>query len=159
MSCAATLNCKQEQRRHWVRKKHLNGLDYLEVSEDQLTLTVFFLGKAPLHLEKENFRIEGGRRVTGIQVTGLQIDRNEDADMDDCVHITVNKPGDFSTYCLCLIEIDPLTKKSVPESDENCKQRFKRMSGIDPRYGCLEFNFKAGCPSDLDCKPHPDCPH
>lgn len=158
MSCAATLNCKQEQRRHWVRKKHLNGLDYLEVSEDQLTLTVFFLGKAPLYLEKENFRIEGGRRVTGIQVTGLQIDRNEDVEIDDCVHITVNKPGDFSTYCLCLIEIDPLTKKPVPESDENCRQRFKRMSGIDPRYGCLEFNFKAGCPSDLDCKPQPACP-
>jgi hypothetical protein len=159
MSCAATLNCKQEQRRSLVRDtEHLNGLDYLEVGEDQLTLTVFFLGKAPLHLEKENFRIEGGRRVTGIQVAGLRIDRDEDPEIDDCVHITVNKPGDFSTYCLCLIEIDPEIKKPVVEIDENCKKHFKRMSGIDPRYACLEFNFKAGCPSDLDCKPQLACP-
>jgi hypothetical protein len=159
MSCTATLNCKQELRRHSVREtKHLNGLDYLEVSEDQLMLTVFFLGKAPLSLEKENFRIEGGRRITGIQVAGLQIDRDEDPEIDDCVHITVDKSGDFSTYCLCLIEIDPETQKPVAEIDENCKQRFKRMSGIDPRYACLEFNFKAGCPSDLDCKPQPACP-
>jgi len=158
MSCADTLNCKQEQRRQLIRQKYSNGLDYLEVSEDQLTLTVFFLGKAPLHLEKENFRIEGGRRITDIQVTRLQIDRSEDTEIDDCVHVTVNKPGDFSTYCLCLIEIDPLTKKPVVERDENCQRRFKRMSGIDPRYDCLEFNFKAGCPSDLDCTPQPACP-
>ena len=42
-----------------ARRKHLNGLDYLEVGPDQLTLTVFFLGKAPLDLKPENVVIRG----------------------------------------------------------------------------------------------------
>lgn len=159
MSCAEILNCKQEQRRILVReKKHLNGLDYLEVNDDQLTLTVFFLGKAPDPLVKENFLIKGGKRVTDIQVVGIKIDREEESETDDCVHLTVNKPGDFSTYCLCLIEIDPHTKKPLIEKDENCNKLFKSMVGIDSRYTCLEFNFKVGCPSDLDCKPEQPCP-
>lgn len=256
MSCTSSvLNCKQEQRRDLVRKeKYLNGLDYLEVSDDQLTITVYFLGKAPLlideydfklvsqseahaisqnasnvvivifngerlvirvfdsngneianktekelikgeilysfknrlngingdghilsqaekqtlianalsltgllYFRKENFRIDGGRRVTNIEITGLEVHREED-DLDDCVHISINKYGDFSPYCLCLIDIDPETKKPVVESEKNCKKQFKRMSGIDLRYACLEFTFKAGCPSDLDCKPQPICP-
>ena len=45
-----------------------NGLDYLEVDDDQVTLTVYFLGKLPTHLQKDrkalarHVRIEGGRR-------------------------------------------------------------------------------------------------
>ncbi|MGZ4990765.1 MAG: hypothetical protein ACXV8P_00665 [Methylobacter sp.] len=61
MSCTSVLVCKQELRRSQVRQKvELNGLDYLEVDEGQLVLTVYFLGKAPPSLEKENIRIEGG---------------------------------------------------------------------------------------------------
>ncbi len=158
MSCTSVLVCKNDRRRDLVRhKKGLNGLDYLEVSEDQFTLTVYFLGKAPAHLEKENIRIEGGRRITNIQVTNVEIHREDDPELDDCVHITVNKPGDFSTYCLCLIEIDAQTKKPIVEIDKECKKHFCTMSGFDPRYACLEFNFKVGCPSDLDCKPQ-TCP-
>ena len=97
MSCTSALVCKNEQRRNDVRKKErLNGLDYLEVSEGQLTLTIYFLGKAPPHLEKENIRIEGGRRITNIQVKNLEIHREADPETDDCVHITVDKFGDFS---------------------------------------------------------------
>jgi len=46
--------CQDEQRRNQVRKRLMNGIDYLEVSEDQLTLTVFFLGKAPEDIRLEN---------------------------------------------------------------------------------------------------------
>jgi hypothetical protein len=36
--------CQQDDRRDAVRRaKGLNGLDYIEVSNDQLTLTAFFL--------------------------------------------------------------------------------------------------------------------
>ena len=183
---ASALVCKNEQRRYQVRQKeNLNGLDYLEVSEDQLVLTVYFLGKAPPQLEKENIRIEGGQRITDIQVAGLEIHQVEDPETDDCVHIYVNKPGDFSTYCLCLIEIDAETRKPVvdvkvddPHTVKNCgvntprrnaagdscvannhsRKHFRPMHGFDPRYACLEFNFKTGCPSDLDCKPQSPCP-
>lgn len=159
MSCTSVLVCKQELRRSQVRRKvELNGLDYLEVCEGQLILTVYFLGKAPPILEKENFRIEGGRRITNIQVVGLEIHREKDPETDDCVHISVDKSGDFSTYCLCLIEIDAQTKKPIVDIDNECRKHFRPMRGFDPRYACLEFSFKAGCQSDLDCKPQSICP-
>ena len=46
-----SLCCQQDDRRDAVRgAKGLNGLDYVEVSNDQLTLTAFFLGKLPPEL-------------------------------------------------------------------------------------------------------------
>ena len=58
-------------------KPKLNGLDYLEVSDDQVTLTVYFLGKAPQQLTeqncKEHFKIEGGRRVRDIRITTVDV--------------------------------------------------------------------------------------
>jgi len=46
-----TLICHNEQRRERVRThRELNGIDSLEVSKDQRTLTVYFLGKAPVDL-------------------------------------------------------------------------------------------------------------
>lgn len=141
--------CKNEQRRDQVRQKEsLNGFDYLEISEDQLTLTVYFLGKAPC-LEKENIRIDGGRRITDIRVLTIEIHREQDSETDDCVHITLDKFGDFSIYRLCLIEY---------YLDKEGQKRSRILSGIDPRYACLDFSFKVGCPSDLDCKPQIACP-
>ena len=32
------------------------------------------------------------------------------------------------------------------------------LAGYDPRYDQLEFSFKEGCPSDLDCQPESACP-
>ena len=59
-----TLICLSEQRREAVRQhSRLNGLDYLEVRPDQRTLTVYFLGKAPVSLNPANIIIEGGRRI------------------------------------------------------------------------------------------------
>jgi len=154
-----TLVCKKEQRRDQVRQKEgLNGLDYLEVSEDQFTLTVHFLGKAPSTLDIKNIQIKGGRRITDIQVTSVEIYREEDPETDDCVQIGVDKPGDFSTYCLCFIEIDAQTKKPVIDTDKQGRKHVRPMQGFDPRYACLGFNFKAGCPSELDCKPQAVCP-
>ncbi len=44
--------CQQDDRRDAVRRlKGQNGLDYVEVSDDQLTLTAFFLGKLPPEFE------------------------------------------------------------------------------------------------------------
>ena len=66
------LICQNEQRREAVRRKpRLYGLDYLMVSEDQRTLTVHFLGKAPpgpQGMDKDNVLIEGGRRIRDIRV-------------------------------------------------------------------------------------------
>jgi len=121
-----------------VRRREYNGLDWIDVSDDQRTLTVQFLGPAPEGLTPEHFRIAGGRRIRGIRVTGVERCASPDPEIDGCLKVTVDRPGDFSIYELCLV--DP------PE-----ELRF------DPRYRCLEFSFKASCPSDLDCAEPPVC--
>ena len=130
------LRCHQEHRRDDVRAASMFGLDYVEVSEDQLTLYVYFLGKAPKKVEKANLRIQGGRRIRDIQVTDLRMRRQTDPTLDDFMEVTVNKPGDFSTYTLSLLELE----------------------GFDSRYDQVTFTFKASCPSDLDCKTPHVCP-
>jgi hypothetical protein len=151
------LVCKDEQRRRKLREGRQNGLDYVEVSEDQRTLTVYFLGKAPEQISKENVRIDGGQRITGIRVLDLDIHRQDDPDLDDCMVVTVDKPGDFSTYSLCMVELDE-RGHPVGERDSYGRRRYRPLANFDPRYACVEFNFKAGCPRDLDCKPQEICP-
>jgi hypothetical protein len=134
-----TLVCDDERRRHEVRRRERNGLDYLEVGGKQTTLTVYFLGAAPEGLTRENVRITGGRRIRDIEVKSVVICPQHDPELDNCMVVTVDKPGDFSTYTLCLV--------NLPED-----------TPFDPRYRCLEFTFKADCPADLDCKASDACP-
>jgi hypothetical protein len=134
-----TLTCRDDRRRHQVRRRHFNGLDYLEVSDDQLRLTVYFLGPAPEGITPANVRIRGGRRIRDVEVVDVKTCPQVDPELDNCLVVTVDKPGDFSTYTLCLVDLPP----------ETC---------FDPRYLCLDFTFKANCPTDLDCKSAPRCP-
>jgi hypothetical protein len=133
------MTCRTERRRQQVRRQHYNGLDYLEVSDDQLKLTVYFLGAAPENLDRENFQISGGERIQDINILGIKVCPQRDPELDNCIVITVDKPGDFSTYRLCLV--------NLPDD-----------SPFDPRYLCLSFTFKASCPTGLDCKTTPLCP-
>lgn len=137
-----SLCCKQDDRRDAVRHaKELNGLDYVEVSSDQKTLTAFFLGKLPPELNekksglKKFLRLKGGQRVTDIQITGVDSVVDPDPEKDDQLVITLDKYGDFSTYALNLVGVQ----------------------NIDPRYDHVHFNFKNDCPSDLDCAPVCKC--
>lgn len=149
--------CDDEQRRQHVREHHLNGLDYVEVGNDQRSLTVFFLQKAPETIRKENVRIEGGRRVTSIQVTDIEVCRTEEDDRDDCMRVRLDKCGDFSTYRLCLIEVNGAGKPIFDIDNQNHKH-FRPMSGFDRRYACADFSFKEGGSTDLDCALEPACP-
>jgi predicted phage baseplate assembly protein len=150
--------CDDDQRRDAVRSKpDLNGLDYLDVGPDQLTLTVFFLGKAPQQLLRAQgespatykqrlrraVRIEGGRRVRDIAVEDVQLllardsrTGNIDPLTDDRMIVRVNKYGDFSIYTLRLVGLEQ----------------------IDPFYDHLDFSFKIDCPSDFDCATEDICP-
>ncbi|MGK9169286.1 hypothetical protein KXR53_23430 [Inquilinus limosus] len=141
------LTCGEDDRRDDVRTADLYGLDYVEVGEAQTDLTVTFLGKAPPKLERRNVRITGGRRITDVAVTGIRVVRQKDPTLDDYLEVTVDKPGDFSTYHLSLVKLD-----------ENGDQTDTPLDGFDPRYASVGFSFKAGCPSDLDCRTEPSCP-
>jgi hypothetical protein len=149
MNRAITTNevCSDEQRREKVRNSSLSGLDYVEVSEDQLRLSVYFLGKAPEGLDTPNVIIEGGRRVRNIQVLDVQVYGGRDPDLDDWMEVTVDKAGDFSTYTLCLVSYDPQGQPI-----------YGQFPGVDRRYSQVDFSFKAGCPGDLDCQTTTVCP-
>jgi hypothetical protein len=135
-----TATCQEDVRREPVRSKlELNGLDYLEVGDDYITLTVYFLGKAPQPLKKgttQYVRIEGGRSIRNIRVIDLDVVRDPNSELDDYAIVSIDKYGDFSTYTLRLVGLE----------------------NIDPFYDHLEFSFKVNCPSDLDCAPADTCP-
>lgn len=141
------LTCSNEGRREEVRKTTLFGLDYVEVSDDQLTLEVFFLGRAPQKIERANVRITGGRSITDIVVGGVSLTHQKDRTLDDFLEIDLLNVGDYSTYTLSLVKLD---KDGRPTEE--------LMDGFDPLYATVEFSFKASCPSDQDCKQEAICP-
>jgi len=133
-----SLCCQQDDRRDAVRcMKNLNGLDYVEVLDNQVTIHAFFLGKLPPELQQNKpgledfFEIEGGQRIKDIKILDMDPFVDPDPERDDFVVIRVDKYGDFSTYTL----------------------RLKGVANVDPRYDHAEFSFKINCPSDLDCAP------
>ncbi|WP_125612942.1 putative baseplate assembly protein [Specibacter cremeus] len=128
-----------------------NGIAYVEVSDDQRSVSVHFLAAVPPladvdhpdGLRPANVRITGGERITSITVRSLAVGADGmdgDPDAEACLDVTVEPPGDFSCYELCIGAVDE-TGAWGP------------YPGFDPRYGCASFSFKAGCPSDLDCAP------
>lgn len=140
---------RQLVRDHRNPKGHpdLNGIDYIEVSEDQHTLHVYFLAKAPHPISKNNIVISGGRRVTGIKATHIDVCRSAGKDLDDCLKITVDKAGDFSDYTLRFVE-----------TDKHGRPTARPLHGFDRRFDEIVFSFKAACKSDLDCLPVHVCP-
>jgi hypothetical protein len=134
------------EHRNAQGRPDLNGIDYVEISEDQYSLRVYFLAKAPQGISEKNVVITGGRRVTGIRVIDIDVCRMAGKDLDDCLTITVDKPGDFSDYTLRFVELD---KRGRPTR--------RPLRGFDRRFAEIVFSFKAGCPSDLDCLPENAC--
>lgn len=141
--------CQSELRRHKVRQEGYNGFDYLEVNLEKSTLTVYLLAKLidPEKITARNFVIYGGRRVRDVRILKVQTCRPPDPRIDDCLILTFNKPGDYSTYTLCIVDLD-----------EDGHPLDKPYSGFDRRYACLDFSFAVDCPSDLDCQVAEVCP-
>jgi hypothetical protein len=146
-------NCQDQSTRRRLIRAHtnsegeadLNGIDYVEVDQTQHVLTLFFLGKAPENVRRRNVKIEGGARIRDIRVVKLRLCKIDDPERDDCLKVFVDKPGDFSTYTLKLVNA-----YGGKPSDEP-------FEGFDPRYAQIEFSFKANCPTDLDCKQESLC--
>lgn len=144
--------CQNTHRRSLIRDNIgadgnpiVNGIDYLEVSEDQLSLSVFFIHNlpgeadgvpaAPL-LTSSNVVIEGGVRIKNVRVLSV-------TQADNLLTVRVDKPGDFSTYHL---RISSSSTGTTPPS------------GFDPQLSNVDFSFKVDCPEDFDCAPDDDCP-
>ncbi|MEV0369971.1 putative baseplate assembly protein [Streptomyces sp. NPDC050636] len=134
------LVCRTDDRRGRIRAAQLNGIDAVEVADDGVTLTVTFLGKAPHGLCPENVRIDGGRRITNIEALEISVEREEDPELDDRLHVVLDRSGDTSRYRLSLVETDPYGRPGT-----------QPYEGFDQRYFSREFSFRADCPSVFDC--------
>ncbi len=132
--------CGTGGRRGRVRAARLNGVDAVEVADDGVTLTVTFLGKAPHGLRPENVRIDGGRRITGLEALEVSVEREEDPELDDRLLVTLDRTGDTSRYRLSLVEADPYGRPGTAPYE-----------GFDQRYFGQEFSFRADCPTPFDC--------
>lgn len=159
MSDSATIDCRNDKRRHEVRKnQQWNGLDYLHVEENQRVLRVYLINKANEALQKvfapdqekkqRHVVIAGGKRAAKIVVENVVLQHDQDEARDDYLEITVQEPGDFSNYTLRLAALD-----------NGFHPTPQPVEGIDPRYDRLTFSFKADCPSDLDCAVPHICPN
>jgi hypothetical protein len=147
--------CNSEQRRSALSNHPtLMGIDFLEVSEEQQELSLHFVpagadvSKAvippgftsdPPTLTADDIHITGGERITNIQVVGVDAPADQPGvlivkvkDDDDAT----NGVGDFSPYTLSLVDVHDL----------------------DPLFAEVTFSFKAGCPTEFDCKPEHICP-
>ena len=144
--------CGDDRRRESVRAAKLHGLDYLEVGEDRRTLRVHFLGKVSQDLKVEleanqrHVRIEGGQRVSGVEVRRVEVERHEEQDMGDYMTVRLDRKGDFSRYVLRVVDL------------EEGRPTDKPMAGFDARFSSVEFTFEVDSPGGIDCKMDEDCP-
>jgi hypothetical protein len=143
--------CCQDRRRDAVAARpSFNGIDFLEVldgsslpqNQRQRTLLVHFINPLTADsLTLNNVRIEGGERITNIQISGVSIGTGTQAGV---LTVTVAQPGDFSVYTLRLVTNTP--GSSQPPAD------------FDPILSAVDFSFKVACPNDFDCKSIHTCP-
>jgi predicted phage baseplate assembly protein len=147
MTTNPSLHCRDERRGRKVRHQGLNGIESIEVREGHRVLTVSLLDRAPENLTAANVRIDGGRRITGIRVLDVHIRNGTDPDLDRELDITLDRPGDLSTYTLSFVKVD-----------EHGHPGTEPLDDFDKRLAQRDFSFAAGCPSDLDCAPPEDCP-
>lgn len=139
----------------------VNGIDFVHVQDDQVTLDVYFLrkpttGSAPLiyagilttDLKPDQIRIyspTGGAADVSVETVGAA-----EIDARYVLRLTVAHPGDFTLYRLRIDDprIDPYFADVVPQGP-------KAVRG----HNDIWFSFKAECESGLDCAPTPlECP-
>src|SRR5260221_6236135 len=149
--------CCDERRRDAVRAQltikgvDFNGLDYLEVLDSTTLLLHFIHPLKPGALGKENVRIAGGERARNVAVVNVtrqedeSVEKREAAkDVDEerdhhsnMLKVTVNQPGDYSTYTLSLTA-DP------------------RRLVLDPLLSTIDFTFQLPT-NTIDCQQEELC--
>jgi hypothetical protein len=144
---APTLHCSDPSaRRREARVRGLNGIDYVEPSDDRSAVTVRFIADAPRDLGVENVRVDAPPGAAALRVDRVRL-ADEESGGAGAVRVVFDRTGDPVTYALGLVEGDARGRPSR-----------RLLHGFDPRYTAAEFTFAAGCPSDLDCLPSEDCP-
>jgi hypothetical protein len=136
--------CCDPLRADAVRASAYNGIDYLDVGRDPRVLDVYLFHPAPERIIPANVQITGGVRVRGLKVLDLRIGRAGGAVGDADLQVVLDRPGDLSTYCMRLVELDD---DGVPTD--------RPMAEFDPLYTAISFRFRDGGATEQDCKPVP----
>ena len=142
ISNSGTIWCEDERRSGLIRApaNPMNGIDYVEYRRDTLApvgrrhvLDLHFLKVPPAGLDAapDAFAVLGGVRIVDIRVLAVEPDPGDVL----VIRVFLDREGDFSNY---VIAVDP--------------------PWLDPERSEARFSFKAGCPSDIDCRQAPDCP-
>ncbi len=133
LSISGELWCEDERRGAVLldAAHPLNGLDFVEYRRDpgapagrQFRIEATFL-KAPPLLTASQAEILGGVRIVGLRVLDVEPDPGDPLRL----RLFADREGDYSTYVLALDHPD-----------------------LDPERDQARFGFKAGCPSDFDCR-------
>jgi hypothetical protein len=116
-----------------------------------------------------NVLIEGGESITNIAVDWIiaaaAIDATQPPDVQallpvvngftdkaNVLVVRTHETGDFSTYCLRLVN-------SAEQAKQDPFEVTAVMTGFDPQLASVDFCFKVECGPDFDCAPEPpDCP-
>lgn len=136
------LDCRDDlERRRRLRDLDPpgNGIDWVEVEPDGVTLTMTFIGTAP-RVVRGNVRIDGRPGDPVLSVSEVRRCDEEDDELDDCVVIRLDRRGTGDGYRLCLVEVDPAGRPSR-----------RPLAGLDPKLACADLAFDLDCPSDVDC--------
>jgi hypothetical protein len=132
--------CQDKRRRDLVlQTQNLNGIDYIEVlgasgCGKQLAVT-FLKDPRTLQLGTANFVVTGDTTPQVLTVDGPA------ADGPLTLTVTLDATGDFSPYALTLVTGGANTDPPA---------------GVDRQLANVDFSFKAGCISPVDCL-QPDC--
>lgn len=133
-------SCGTADRRRLVRDDPaLNGIDYVEVAtgngpDVRRTLLVHFLHPVASPIPDPGFwHVDGGERFRGITVQAA-----DSTIQENVVRLTTSAIGDLSWYTLRLAD-DSLPLRLPP-------------AGYDPALSQVEFTFRPGCGTDLDCR-------
>ena len=147
MNIAPTaLACLDPQRQADLRRRGPNGIDYVEVSEQNYRLTVYLLRPAPANLSIANVLIRGGANAVPVTIVDLQLCLIDDLERDDCFYVTLDRPGNAAEYCVQLVALD---EYGQPTGDP--------YENFDPLYSEAFFHFESSPVSLIDCKAAHTC--
>lgn len=136
------IGCEDERRSGILSNPAhpLNGIDFVEYHRNPLAppgqryrVDVTFLKPLPAAppFTVDDVKVIGGVRVVGIRVLDVQ----PDGGSPNRLRVFVDREGDYSSY---ILRID--------------------HPAMDSERSESRFGFKAGCPTEFDCRTEPDCP-
>lgn len=148
IGCASLPVCSVPARREKLRLAGtLNGIDYVEVGDDGVSLCVHLFGDIPQGLGVANVRISGGDRITGLRVLSVNPELEPELHDDACLRVVLDREGDHTAYCLCLVDA----------ASGNAPASWLAYPGFDPRYACATLHFRLDCAKTLDCADEAPC--